>query len=154
MFILRLALAVCVLAPLPAVAQSNDPAATVAALIKLDTKGDWTPVFANEPTPTMRRFFTPAFNVAWRKAMKHNTDYPVFDADPLTGAQASGAPILKSISADLQGVVTAIIASREMPALQVSVRFVMVREGSGWRIDDIEYPDNRPALRAALGMSR
>ena len=94
MLTLRLALTACVLVPLPAAAQSSDPAATVAALIKLDTKGDWTPTFANEPTSAMQRFFTPAFNAAWHKAMKHNTDYPVFDADPLTGAQASGAPIL------------------------------------------------------------
>ena len=35
---------------------------------------------------------------------------PVFDSDPLPSAQGSGGPILKSLSADPQGVVTAIVA--------------------------------------------
>ena len=151
---IRLALAACVLAPLPVVAQASGPAATLAALIKLDSKGDWTPIFANEPTATMQRFFTPAFNTAWRAAMLHNKDYPVFDGDPLTGAQGSGGPILKSLSADQQGVVTAIVAYRDMPAIQASIRYVMVRDGTRWQIDDIVYLDSRPTLRAVLASTR
>ena len=117
MLTIRLALAASLVATLPVAAQGSEPAATVTALIQLDTKGDWTPIFANEPTAVMQRFFTPAFNAAWRAAMKHNTDYPVFDGDPLTGAQASGGPVLKTISADPQGVVTATIAYRDMPTI-------------------------------------
>ena len=154
MLTIRLALAACVLAPLPAVAQTSEPAAIITALIKLDSKGDWTPIFANEPTATMQRFFTPGFNTAWRAAMQHNTDYPVFDGDPLTGAQGSGGPILKSLSANPQGVVTAIVAYRDMPAVQGMIRYVMVRDGTRWQIDDIVYPDSSPTLRAVLGSSR
>ena len=154
MLIIRLALAACVLAPLPAVAQASEPAATITALIKLDSKGDWSPIFANEPTATMQRFFTPGFNAAWRAAMQHNKDYPVFDGDPLTGAQGSGGPILKSITTDPQGFVTAIVAYKDMPAVQGMIRYVMVHDGARWRIDDIVYPDSRPSLRAVLGSSR
>ena len=101
-----------------------------------------------------QRFFTPAFNAAWRTAMLHNTDYPVFDGDPLTGAQGSGGPILKSFSADPQGIVTAIVAYKDMPAVQGMIRYVMVHDGARWRIDDIVYPDSRPSLRAVLGRSQ
>ena len=151
---IRTALAACVILALPVAAQDSEPVATITALIKLDSKGDWTPIFANEPTATMQRFFTPAFNAAWREAMLHNTDYPVFDGDPLTGAQGSGTPILKSLSADQQGVVTANVAYRDMPAVQVMIRYVMVHEGAHWRIDDIVYPDSRPSLRAVLEESQ
>ena len=154
MLIIRFAFAAFILLPLPALAQPSEPAAIVAALLKLDTKGDWTPTFANEPTPAMQRYFTPAFNAAWRKAMKHNADYPVFDADPLTGAQNSGGPIVQSIEANAQGTVTAKITYKAAPAIQISVLYVMVRDGAHWRIDDIIYSDNCPALRAVLGGSR
>ena len=154
MLITRFAFAAFILVPLPVLAQSSDPAATVAALLKLDTKGDWTPIFANEPTPAMLRFFTSGFNVAWRKAMKYNVDYPVFDADPLTGAQASGGPIVQSIDANAQGMVTAKITYKAAPAIQISVLYLMVRDGAHWRIDDVIYPDGRPALRAVIGGSR
>ena len=155
MLTIRLALAACVfLAPLPSMAQTSEPATTITALIKLDSKGDWTPIFANEPTATMQRFFTPGFNAAWRAAMQHNKDYPVFDSDPLTGAQGSGGPILKSTAADPHGVVTAIVASRDIPAVQVMIRYVMVRAGERWQIDDIVYPNSRPSLRAVLGNER
>ena len=154
MLTIRLAFAASLFATLPVAAQNSEPAATVTALIQLDTKGDWTPIFANEPTAVMRRFFTPAFNAAWRTAMTHNTDYPVFDADPLTGAQASGGPVLKTISADPQRVVAVTIVYRDMPAVQASIRYVMVRDGTRWRVDDIAYPDNLPSLRAVFAKSR
>ena len=154
MFKLRFAFVAIVLSTLPALAQPNGPAATIAALLKLDTKGDWTPIFANEPTPAMQRYFTPAFNAAWRKAMKHNADYPVFDADPLTGAQNTGGPIVQSIEANARGTVTAKMTYKAAPAIQVSVSYLMVRDGAHWRIDDVIYRDNRPSLRAVLGGSR
>ena len=150
MLITRFAFAAFILVPLPALAQTSGPAATVAALLRLDSKGDWTPTFANEPTPAMQRFFTPAFNAAWRKAMKHNADYAVFDADPLTGAQNSGGPIMQSIEAKAQGMVTAKIAYKAAPTIEISVSYVMVRDGAHWQIDDIIYPEDRPALRAVL----
>ena len=31
---------------------------------------------------------------------------------------------------------------------------VMVRDGARWRIDDIDYPDSRPSLRAVLASAR
>ena len=51
------------------------------------------------PTPLMRRYFSPAFNQAWAGAMKRNKDFPVFDADPLTGEQNGGG--MNSVSATM-----------------------------------------------------
>ena len=93
--LLMLAMLAC-----PALAADSVPTESVKALAALDNNGGWRPIFDNTPTPLMRRYFSPAFNQAWAAAMKHNKDFPVFDADPLTGQQNGGG--IKSVSATME----------------------------------------------------
>src|ERR1700677_1364536 len=80
-----------------AFAADSVPIESVRALAALDNHGGWGPIFDNTPTPLTRRYVSPAFNQAWAAAMKHNKDFPVFDADPLTGEQNGGG--IKFVSA-------------------------------------------------------
>ena len=73
-----------------AMAADSVPIKSVKALAALDNNGGWPPIFDNTPTVLMRRYFSPTLNQAWAAAMKHNKEFPVFDADPLTGVQNGG----------------------------------------------------------------
>lgn len=134
----------------PTFARADDPAARVRDLVKLDTKGDWTPIFDNKPTALMRANFSPAFNEAWETAMKRNSEFPVFDADPLTGVQSSGGALVL-VEAKMEGTnVVATIARKDAPAAKRKVVFVMEPFADGkWLIGDILYPDNT-SLRTIL----
>ena len=74
----------------PPFAADPVPIASVKALAALDNNGGRRPIFDDTPTSLMRRYFSPPFNQAWTAAMKHNKEFPVFDADPLTGEQNGG----------------------------------------------------------------
>jgi hypothetical protein len=96
----------------------------------------------------MRRYFSPAFNQAWAAAMKHNKDFPVFDADPLTGEQNGGG--IKSVSAKMEA------PNRVAPTMTLhdgserSVMFLMLHLAAGeWFINDIIYPHQK-SLRVVL----
>jgi hypothetical protein len=96
----------------------------------------------------MRKYFSSAFNLAWAKAMKHNKDFPVFDADPLTGVQSGGG--IEALTAQMEGpnLVVANMALRGAPGQ--SVKFLMIRSAAGdWLIDDIIYRE-RKSLRVIL----
>jgi hypothetical protein len=134
----------------PTLARADDPTARVRDLVKLDTKGDWTPIFANKPTALMRANFSPAFNEAWETAMKRNSEFPVFDADPLTGVQSSGGALIV-VDAKMEGTnVVATIGRKDAPSAKRKVVFVMEPFADGkWLIGDILYPDNT-SLRTIL----
>ena len=131
-----------------ALAADNAPIAVVTELAALDIHGDWPPIFAHTPTPIMRKYFSSSFNQAWATAMKH-TDYPVFDADPLTGAQGAGG--IKSISAHMVAPNRVATAMTLRDGTSDSVEFLMLHTPTGeWLINDIRYPDGK-SLRQVLG---
>ena len=130
---------------------SDDPVAIVRALYAHDKTGDWAPVFDNQPTALMHKYFTPEFNALWAQAMEHNKHFPVFDADPLSGAQEGGRPMLTDARQDGDGVRAKIVLSG---ASAREVRFVMRRRVDGsWAVHDIVYAPGR-SLRLVLEAAR
>ena len=138
---MRTALSLLVLTMLsgPAFAADSVPIEFVKALAALDNNGGWRPIFDNTPTPLMRRYFSPAFNQAWAAAMKHNKDFPVFDADPLTGEQNGGG--IKSVSAKMETPNRVAAKMTLHEGSERSVEFLMIHSAAGeWFINDIIYP--------------
>ena len=132
----------------PAFAADSVPIASVKALAPLDNNGGWRPIFDNTPTPLMRRYFSPPFNQAWTTAMKHNKDFPVFDADPLTGGQNGGG--IKSVSAKMDGPNRVVAKMTLHDGSERSVEFLMIHSAAGeWFINDIIYPHQK-SLRVVL----
>jgi hypothetical protein len=125
------------------------PIDNLKALAALDKNGGWRPIFDNTPTPIMRKYFSSAFNQAWASAMKHNKDFPVFDADPLTGEQNGGG--IKALTAQMEGPSRVAANVRLHDGSERSVEFLMIHSPSGeWLINDIIYPHQK-SLRAVLG---
>jgi hypothetical protein len=121
---------------------------SVKALSALDTNGGWPPIFDNTPTPLMHRYFSPPFNQAWAAAMKHNKEFPVFDADPLTGVQNGGG--IKSVSAKMEAPNRVAATMMLNDGSKRSVVFMMTHSARDeWFINDILYP-NQKSLRVAL----
>jgi hypothetical protein len=132
----------------PALAADSVPIASVKALAALDNNGGWRPIFDNTPTPLMRRYFSPPFNQAWTAAMKHNKEFPVFDADPLTGEQNGGG--IKSVSAKMDGPNRVAATMTLNDGSERSVVFVMLHSAADeWFINDIIYPHQK-SLRVVL----
>ena len=132
-----------------AFAADSTPIDIVKALAAMDKHGDWRPIFDNVPTPLMRQYFTPEFNQAWTAAMKHNKDFPVFDGDPLTGAQNGGG--IKSVSARTVAPNRVATAMTLRDGTSGSVEFLMQHTPTGeWLINDIRYPHGK-SLREVLG---
>ena len=132
----------------PAVAADSVPIESVKALAALDNNGGWRPIFDNTPTLLMRRYFSPAFNQAWAAAMKHNKDFPVFDADPLTGEQNGGG--IKSVSAKMEAPNRVAATMTLKDGSERSVVFLMLHSAAGeWFINDIIYPHQK-SLRVVL----
>jgi hypothetical protein len=132
-----------------AFAADSVPIESVKALAALDNNGGWRPIFDNTPTPLMRRYFSPAFNQAWAAAMKHNKDFPVFDADPLTGEQNGGG--IKSVSAKMEAPNRVAAKMTLHDGSERSVEFLMIHSAAGeWFINDIIYPHQK-SLRVVLG---
>jgi hypothetical protein len=147
---MRKALSLLVLTMLsgPALAVDSVPIESVKALAALDNNGGWRPIFDNTPTPLMRRYFSPPFNQAWTAAMKHNKDFPVFDADPLTGEQNGGG--IKSVSAKMDGPSRVVAKMTLNDGSERSVVFLMLHSAAGeWFINDIIYP-HQNSLRVVL----
>jgi hypothetical protein len=147
---MRKALSLLILTMLsgPSFAADSVPIESVKALAALDNNGGWPPIFDNTPTVLMRRYFSPPFNQAWAAAMKHNKEFPVFDADPLTGVQSGRG--IKSVSAKMEAPnrVTATMTLND--GSNRSVVFIMLRTSAGeWFINDIVYP-NQKSLRVVL----
>ena len=129
-----------------------DAEAVIRDVIALD-HGDGGKLFADKPTPLMKRYFSPGFNAAWANAMTHNGDEPVMDGDPVTGWQGVTAIALKSFGpARIVEFVSVVII------VQLSVRadgqtkpeavtFTLKRQNDVMRIDDIADP-NMPSIRA------
>jgi hypothetical protein len=133
----------------PVFAADSVPIEYVKALAALDSNGGWRPIFDNTPTPLMRRYFSPAFNQAWTAAMKHNKDFPVFDADPLTGEQNGGG--IKSVSARMEAPNRVVAKMVLHDGSERSVEFRMLHSAADeWFINDIVYPHQK-SLRAVLG---
>ena len=131
-----------------AVAADSVPIETVNALAALDSNGGWPPIFDNTPTLLMHRYFSPPFNQAWAAAMKHNKEFPVFDADPLTGVQNSGG--IKSVSAKMEAPNRVAATMTLNDGSKRSVVFMMLHSAAGeWFINDIVYP-NQKSLRVVL----
>ena len=124
------------------------PIESVKALAALDNNGGWPPIFDNTPTVLMRRYFSPTLNQAWAAAMKHNKDFPVFDADPLTGVQNGGG--IKSVSAKMEAPNRVAATMTLNDGSKRSVVFMMLHSAAGeWFINDIVYP-NQKSLRVVL----
>lgn len=143
------------LAASPALSQSA-PQEVLSRLYQADTAGGWGTTFANIPTPAMNAAFSSDFLSAWRTAMKRNRDYPVFDADPLTGRQGGGAPVLKSVAVepaqDPYAKLVATVTDSNPPSPPYKVRYTFIWQDGAWKIDEIEYPDApiRQQLKAYL----
>src|SRR3984957_9967258 len=149
-FVMRKALSLVILTMLsgPALAVDSVPIESVNALAALDNNGGWRPIFDNTPTPLMRRYFSPPFNQAWTAAMKHNKDFPVFDADPLTGEQNGGG--IKSVSAKMDGPSRVAATMTLNDGSERSVVFLMLHSAADeWFINDIIYPHQK-SLRVVL----
>jgi hypothetical protein len=131
-----------------ALAADTVPIESVKALAALDTNGGWPPIFDNTPTLLMHRYFSPPFNQAWAAAMKHNKEFPVFDADPLTGVQNGGG--IKSVSAKMEDPNRVAATMTLNDGSKRSVVFMMTHSARDeWFINDILYP-NQKSLRVAL----
>jgi hypothetical protein len=131
-----------------ALAADTVPIESVKALAALDTNGGWPPIFDNTPTLLMHRYFSPPFNQAWAAAMKHNKEFPVFDADPLTGVQNGGG--IKSVSAKMEAPNRVAATMMLNDGSKRSVVFMMTHSARDeWFINDILYP-NQKSLRVAL----
>jgi hypothetical protein len=131
-----------------ALAADGTPIAIVKELAALNAQAGRPPLFANTPTPIMRKYFSSAFNLAWAKAMKHNKDFPVFDADPLTGEQSGGEIGAVTAHMEAPNLVLANMPVRDGPPQPVE--FLMIRSAAGdWLIDDIIYRE-RKSLRVIL----
>jgi hypothetical protein len=129
-------------------AADSVPIESVKALAALDTNGGWPPIFDNTPTLLMHRYFSPPFNQAWAAAMKHNKEFPVFDADPLTGVQNGGG--IKAISAKMEAPNRVAATMTLNDGSKRSVVFMMTHSASDeWFINDIVYP-NQKSLRVVL----
>jgi hypothetical protein len=129
-------------------AADSVPIESVKALAALDTNGGWPPIFDNTPTLLMHRYFSPPFNQAWAAAMKHNKEFPVFDADPLTGVQNGGG--IKAISAKMEAPNRVAATMTLNDGSKRSVVFMMTHSASDeWLINDIVYP-NQKSLRVVL----
>ena len=147
---MRKALSLLILTVLSGLAFAADsvPIKSVKALALLDNNGSWRPIFDNTPTPLMRRYFSPAFNQAWAAAMKHNKDFPVFDADPLTGEQNGGG--IKSVSATMEAPNRVAAKMTLHDGSERSVEFLMIHSAAGeWFINDVIYPHQK-SLRVVL----
>ena len=131
-----------------AMAADSVPIKSVKALAALDNNGGWPPIFDNTPTVLMRRYFSPTLNQAWAAAMKHNKEFPVFDADPLTGVQNGGG--IKSVSAKMEAPNRVAATMTLNDGSKRSVVFMMLHSAAGeWFINDIVYP-NQKSLRVVL----
>jgi hypothetical protein len=131
-----------------ALAADTVPIESVKALAPLDTNGGWPPIFDNTPTLLMHRYFSPPFNQAWAAAMKHNKEFPVFDADPLTGVQNGGG--IKSVSAKMEDPNRVAATMTLNDGSKRSVVFMMTHSARDeWFINDIVYP-NQKSLRVVL----
>ena len=128
---MRKALSLPILTMLSGLAFAADsvPIDSVKALAALDNNGGWRPIFDNTPTALMRRYFSPAFNQAWAAAMKHNKDFPVFDADPLTGEQNGGG--INSFSAKMEAPNRVAAKMTLHDGSERSVEFLMNSFGRG-----------------------
>jgi hypothetical protein len=149
-FVMRKALSLVILTMVSGSAFAADsvPVESVKALAALDNNGGWRPIFDNTPTPLMRRYFSPTFNQAWAAAMKHNKDFPVFDADPLTGEQNGGG--IKSVSAKMEAPNRVDATMTLHDGSERSVVFLMLHSAAGeWFINDIIYPHQK-SLRVVL----
>jgi hypothetical protein len=148
--VIRKAFSILILTMLsgPAFAADSVPIASVKALAALDNNGGWRPIFDNTPTALMHRYFSPPFNQAWTAAMKHNKEFPVFDADPLTGEQNAGG--IKSVSAKMDGPNRVAATMTLNDGSERSVVFLMLHSAAGeWFINDIIYPHQK-FLRVVL----
>jgi hypothetical protein len=147
---MRQALSLLILTMLsgPSFAADSVPIESVTALAALDNNGGWPPIFDNTPTVLMRRYFSPPFNQAWAAAMKHNKEFPVFDADPLTGVQNGGG--IKSVSAKMEEPNRVAATMTLNDGSKRWVVFMMLHSAAGeWFINDIVYP-NQKSLRLVL----
>jgi hypothetical protein len=147
---MRQALSLLILTMLsgPSFAADSVPIESVKALAALDNNGGWPPIFDNTPTVLMRRYFSPPFNQAWAAAMKHNKEFPVFDADPLTGVQNGGG--IKSVSAKMEEPNRVAATMTLNDGSKRRVVFMMLHSAAGeWFINDIVYP-NQKSLRLVL----
>ena len=133
-----------------ALAGDGGPIDTVNALAALDAIEDQVRIFDTTPTPLMRKYFSASFNQVWTTAMKHNKDFPVFDADPLTGTQGGGG--IKSLSAEMAGPNRVVSTMQLQHGPDQTIEFRMLHTPTGeWLINDIVYVRRGESLREVLG---
>jgi hypothetical protein len=115
-------------------ATAGDPRDIVAEIYRLyvGPKGDITGSIDDK---RVSAFFTKSLRAALRamNARSKRTNEPILDFDPVTDSQDPAVDRL-SIAPESDSVIAATFFSGEAKHL---VRYVFVREGGAWRIDDI-----------------
>ena len=138
--------------PAQKTADAADAETVIRSVVALD-QGQRSGLFANKPTPLMKRYFSPGFIAAWANAMKHNGEEPVMDGDPITGWQGVTAVAVRSFgpSQTLEVIKVIVLANlsvrTEGETKSEAVTFTLKRENDVLRIDDISDP-NMPSIRA------
>jgi hypothetical protein len=138
--------------PAQRTAAAADAETVIRSVVGLD-QGQRGELFAEEPTPLMKKYFSPGFVAAWANAMKHNGEEPVMDGDPISGWQGVTGISVKSFGpAKTVDVIKVIVSANlsvhtEGETKAEAVSFTLKRENDVMRIDDIADP-NMPSMRA------
>jgi Protein of unknown function (DUF3828) len=121
-------------------------AAAVQAFLQYDMPGHRREVFDyKKPTPLMRRLLSKSLVDDWFSAMRHNSEFPVFDGNPFDGMQGSGGSRVLAVSTQSDdgeaAVVTATLSTiiegqKGRPHQQ---KYVLKKEDGAWKIDEIVY---------------
>jgi hypothetical protein len=153
-FLLSL-LAVCCAVPASAVEPSPRDQVIEIYRIAAGPKGDYLSPSAFEDKRVRKRFtksLLSAENAMDARSRKLNE--PILDFDPVTNAQEPSVRNL-SIGVESADAVRTVIAAsfdRESRPLRNFVRYIFVREGGSWRLDDIrgEEGDDKWDLRELM----
>jgi hypothetical protein len=154
MFLLSLLAGCCAL---PALAQEQSPKDQVVEIYRIAAgpRGDYLSPSAFEDR-RVRKHFTKSLLSAENavEARSRKLNEPILDFDPVTNAQE---PSVRNLSigvesADAARTVVAASFDRESRPLRNVVRYIFVREGGGWRLDDMrgEEGDDKWDLRELM----
>jgi hypothetical protein len=140
----------------------NDPVAIVTAIYTRAAKGkgDGGGGFVTDTKAAKARYLSKSLIELWAKADAHTPkgDVGPVDFDPVTNSQE---PDIKSFKVDAEkldadkALIAVTITGRQMPQRKAAdqvVRYDLVREAAGWKIDDIKgASDAEPwSIRAML----
>jgi hypothetical protein len=132
----------------PAVLSTATPEDALRSIAAFDRKGGGDELFnADSVTPTMARLLSAGLAADWVSAV--STRENVFDANYFTGKQSTGHSTYSEIrtvsSSDALAVVQAMLDTpNEEGRYTHRQLFTFVKEGDGWKLDEINYaPDEQ-----------